>query len=174
MVAINPGKRAAQARDAKRKQDINTIANGLIGYYTIIARYPADYGVSGCNTSIGPGVDPASCPPNVDPPGAEWFTLGPIYWELVTQQGFLKRLPIDPKNNLTYYYSYKPRLSDTQPVCFSAFAFCQQYWIGARLEAPQDTAKPIFRCSDFGNLTDGPGCKEVGPDSLLENTNPSN
>src|SRR3989344_7103671 len=50
LVAINPGKRLAQARDAQRKQDINAIANALIGYYTIVGNYPLE---TNCDTSYG-------------------------------------------------------------------------------------------------------------------------
>jgi len=40
LVTVNPSKRAAQARDAQRKNDISAIANALIGYYALIGVYP--------------------------------------------------------------------------------------------------------------------------------------
>lgn len=50
MVAINPGKRTKQARDAQRKSDINAIANALIGYFVITGNFPME---RICDTSRG-------------------------------------------------------------------------------------------------------------------------
>lgn len=47
LVAINPGKRTRQAQDAKRKNDIGTLATELQGYYTSPGSgyYPSSLGV---------------------------------------------------------------------------------------------------------------------------------
>ena len=47
LVAINPGKRTRQARDAQRKNDIGALATELQGYYTSPGNgcYPATLGV---------------------------------------------------------------------------------------------------------------------------------
>ena len=42
LVAINPGKRTAQARDAQRKNDISAIANASIGYLVLAGSYPQE------------------------------------------------------------------------------------------------------------------------------------
>lgn len=108
LVAINPAKRLRQARDAKRKQDINQIANALIGHSALTGRYPND-AITGCDTSMGLALFSFQCPPVFNPPsgGDQWYLDTPfLYYSLVTQQGFLKSLPIDPTNNLTYYYTY--------------------------------------------------------------------
>ena len=155
LVAINPGKRLAQARDAQRKQDINAIANALIGYYTIVGNYPIE---TVCDSSIGRDFA-AACPPGSQT--TDWLTGGGIYLKLVTEQGFLKKLPTDPINNPPYYYYvYEPRRNSTQDFCGAATE-CNYYWVAAQLEAPTDPAKPIFRCSDDPGLSEGVGCKEV-------------
>src|SRR3990167_1758421 len=81
LVAINPGKRTAQARDAQRKQDINAIANALIGYLTITGVYPKEVN---CDSSIG-SVNP--CQNNS---GTDWNPSTNIYINLINDQAFLK------------------------------------------------------------------------------------
>jgi prepilin-type N-terminal cleavage/methylation domain-containing protein len=41
LVAINPAKRMAQARDSGRKSDIGQIATGLQAFYTTLGSYPS-------------------------------------------------------------------------------------------------------------------------------------
>ena len=167
LVAINPGKRLAQARDAQRKTDIGVISHALVGYYTLIGNYPPE---TRCDSSGGPDFD-SPCPPNpaLIPP-LNWATgvNGRIYDALITQQQFLKKMPKDPKNDTTYYYAYEPRES-TDDWC--VLAQCSYYWIGTLLESPADPLKPIFRCSDLpvALLAEGAGCKEVS-DQLNDET----
>lgn len=163
LVAINPGKRTAQARDAQRRQDIGAIANALTSYFVLTGTFPIE---TNCDTSIGPKGS-AGCPPPA-PTGA-WAPNVRIDLNLVTDQGLLKKLPIDPINNTTYYYSYEPkRIGGT--FC-GAGPVCDYYWIGARLESPDNPAKPIFRCSDDPLLATrgGIGCKEVS-DEISDET----
>lgn len=164
LVAINPAKRTRQARDAARKQHINNITNALIGYYTIVGNYPVGYG---CSSSVGMNGLIAGCP--VTSVQSNWDTTitDSIFPKLVTTQGFLKALPIDPINNITpknYYYLYRAE-ADVGTPCNNIGFVCNYYWIGTLLEEPQDPTKPIFRCSDFPSLTSGPGCKEIGAPS---------
>ena len=163
LVAINPGKRTAQARDAQRKNDISAIANALIGYYTIAGIYPQE---GTCDTSIGRGAEP--CP---DLGGTDWSTdsNSKIYQNLVVDQAFLKKLPIDPINNNVYYYKYEPSANPSDPTPARCDAgvpanTCQRYWIGVRLEASSllsPVGDVVFRCSDDTTLAAGTGCKEV-------------
>jgi len=163
LVAINPGKRTAQARDAKRKNDINAIANALVGYYTLVGGYPNEEGA--CETSRG-RRDP--CPGT----GSDWNTADAFYKNLVEDQAFLKKLPVDPKNDDTYYYKYEPSAQSTGDCRVAAGnGPCTRYWIGAKLEAvdnPIKQGKIVFRCSDDTSLSPdatgvakGAGCKEV-------------
>lgn len=164
LIAINPSKRLKQARDAQRKTDINMIANALSDYANDIGTYP---GETYCDTSIS--SDGGACPPTrvlacwtgcngaADGGFTSW-----IYYNLVTQKQVLKRLPVDPVNNATYHYRYEPR-SKAEAICGGTGtqnSSCR-YWIGGRLEDPANPAKPIFRCSDIGDLADGTGCKQV-------------
>ncbi len=169
LVAVNPAKRLKQARDSQRKTDINSIANALVAYQTITGYYP---GETFCDTSIS--SDGGACPPRrvlacwtgcngaADGGFTSW-----IYYNLITQQQLLKRLPVDPINNTTYHYRYEPR-SLAEAICGGTGtqnSSCR-YWIGGRLEDPDDPTKPIFRCSDIEDLAAGTGCKEVQNFSL--------
>jgi len=151
LVAINPAKRAKQARDAQRKQDINSIANALVGYYILTGGYPYE---NTCDSSIGSdGLDICDY---MTSPSTNWNTtaIGYIYQGLITNQSFLKELPKDPKNNIIYYYNYEPN---------TCTLTCNYYWIGARLEdeGAMTTEYLVFRCSDDPSLLAGMGCKEV-------------
>lgn len=179
LVAINPGKRTAQARDAKRRNDINAIANALISYYTLLGVYPRE---RICDTSRGSYIsgpqDDYNCTNTASPDftvSTEWLTNDPahvvIYDKLVNEQGFLKKLPTDPINNLTYYFRYEPKAAADDTCNPGGTDDCTHYWIGARLEAPNnpnDVGKLVFRCTDMpvntnynGGLGYAPGCTEV-------------
>ena len=152
VVAANPTKRLAQARDAQRKTNIGEIANALQANYTTFGQYPQE---NGCDSSIGTKAN-GNCPPSS--PTGEWDVVSPFYQALVGQQ-LLKVLPVDPKNDSTYYYRYEPKGANQNP-CKDENTVCR-FWIGARLESPSDPASPVFRCSDDETLNDGVGCKEV-------------
>ncbi|KKR56461.1 MAG: hypothetical protein UU05_C0035G0006 [Candidatus Curtissbacteria bacterium GW2011_GWA1_40_47] len=161
LVTVNPSKRAAQARDAQRKNDISAIANALIGYYALIGVYP---GEGTCDTSIGRGADPCSSLGNND------WSSNPNYninQDLVVNQAFLKKLPTDPINKGKYYYKYEPLANpgDSTPARCDAGVSnkCYRYWIGVRLEAPSisGVGDIVFRCTDDTTLAAGAGCKEV-------------
>lgn len=158
MVAINPAKRLAQARDAQRKSDVNAIANALVAYFAIRGTYPTE---RDCDSSIG--TNSIGCPE--DPPKQSWITgcTDGINAELVCKVELLKKLPIDPKNNQNYYYKYEPfRQGGGTSLCSTGGSnACYYYWIGALLESPDDPTKAIFRCSDNVLLAEGAGCKEV-------------
>jgi len=146
--AVDPVGKMKQARDAKRKTDINSIANALRAYEATYGRYPNE---TNCDSSIGSSG--SSCP--VNPPQSDWSATSGIYTALVNQ-GFLKSLPKDPVNNQTYHYRYEPRNQYENP-CIGSGAVCR-YKITARLE---QYANKYFRCSDDETLTAGTGCKEV-------------
>ena len=152
-LAINPTKRIAQARDAQRKTSIGQMANALIAYETQFQQFPEE---DGCDSSIGSANGPCPPPPPKILPSWDQASL---FYQALTGQGFIKSLPIDPINNTTYYYRYEPRKTNEDP-CKGTGLVCR-YWIGARLESPQDPAKPVFRCSDNELLTAGVGCLEV-------------
>src|SRR3990167_10471265 len=114
LVAINPGKRLAQARDSQRKQDINVIATALISYYAQFVEYPQE---RTCDTSRG-GLAGAGSVDCSTATGADWGTAfqDKIYPKLVTEQQLLKKLPTDPVNNQEFYYRYEPA-TDTGGAC---------------------------------------------------------
>lgn len=171
LVAINPAKRQKQARDAIRKQDINSIANALVSYYTLGGNYP---GETYCDTSIG--SHNTTCPPNIvhqcwtgcNGAAVDGDYSSRIYLSLVTLEKSLKKLPVDPVNSNIYHYKYEP-LGNLQTYCLGPIANEEiskpsdqttacYYWIGAKLEAPQGNI--IFRCTDIP-MPAGSGCKEI-------------
>ena len=156
LVAINPGKRNAQARDAIRRGQINAIANALIGYSTLHdGTFPSE---TNCDSSLGSSSTSVCSLASFSQPYDWDTTVNFIFDALVARESFFKSFPKDPINNTTYYYVYEPGSSaDGSGNC--AAIPCITYWIGTQLEAPIG-ANNIFRCSDKtgGN---GPGCKEV-------------
>lgn len=159
--AVDPATRMKQARDAKRKADINVIANAIVQYQAMNAQYPRDTsGINNdCDSSKGVTGD---CPGT----GSYWSTDlgGPregLYAGLIGND-ILKQLPLDPVNDSNYYYRYEPQNEGESPCNTESPGKICRYWIGARLEKPSDVSKPIFRCSDRSELAAGPGCKEVG------------
>jgi len=83
MVAINPGKRLAQARDSQRKSELGVLARTLQGYYVDKFAYP-----------------------NPDPPGSDFMadsTEGPD-WIPNLRPDYLKNIPKDPKQAGVFVY----------------------------------------------------------------------
>lgn len=160
LVAINPNKRMAQARDAQRKTDINTITNALIGYSTLSTAFPTE---NACDSSLGHTAGAINCDAAG---GSNWGTdnAAYIYQGLIVAQAFLKSMPTDPKNNTTHYYKYEPSSQSTTDCTLPSGNPCARYWIGARLEAVDNSTelgKRVFRCSDDTSLAAGAGCVEV-------------
>jgi len=175
IVAINPAKRSRQARDAKRKSDISALTNAIIAYSVIVGKIPLG---TVCDTSIGSFPSTSRCPAPTGVglyythPYNSWyfynvslseFVKSTFEINLVDQQGLLKNLPLDPKNNYPYYYQYEIRLNgDPATSCLGTTPICD-YWIGARLEDVDDplkTGKMVFRCTDMP-LPKGQGCMEI-------------
>lgn len=91
LVAINPSKRMAEARDAGRLMDMAQIRDALDAYYVKNLRYPAITSDSCCD-----GWDQGPC-------GTNEF-IGAL-----RSQGFLKRVPTDPSGGSgtgCYGYAY--------------------------------------------------------------------
>jgi len=176
LVAINPGKRNAQARDALRKSHINGIANALVGYLAITGEYPTYERTCDMSRGGGGAGSPTDCS-TVAPSGSDWgiSASDSLYRELVINQGFLKKLPVDPINNTTYYYKYEPGSDPPDQYCTSAQPLrrCRRYWVGARLEVPSvpgEDGQWVFRCSDDTTTINGAGCKEVRFENATEST----
>lgn len=151
LLAINPAQKLARARDSKRKADIGQITTALVSYETIYAQFPAE---TTCDSSIGSAA--SACP--ISPPQSGWSATSGLYLELIGK-GFLKNLPVDPKNDSTYHYRYEPA-DTTEAPCTPTTGVCR-YWIGVVLEAPDSSSLPVFRCSDDETLAAGRGCKAV-------------
>lgn len=174
MVAINPLKRMQQARDARRKSDIKQISNVLQGFLANHSFKRENY----CDSSIGSYTEDRPCNSIALDPTLQWKSAkaDDIFDVLVNQAQYVKNLPIDPINNVIYHYVLEvyPTNSQTNAPCNPESAhpeipivnpdLCQFYWIGARLEAPTDPTKTIFRCSNITALAAGAGCMEIDPD----------
>lgn len=109
-----------KSRDARRKNDLSTIAKALETYYNDHSAYPANdattYQIKGCNTLAAPS--PAPCP---------W---GSAFQHADTNPVtvYLIALPTDPSSGQNYYY-----------VATSAN---KKYQLYARLENTNDPAVP--------------------------------
>ena len=168
IVAINPAERIKEARDAQRKNDIGQIANALQAYYATYSEFPLE---TKCDSSKGAygGAPPLCNYSSQNPPaGTDWSTISGIY-QLVPQ-GFIKKLPIDPKNtgdfasDNSYYYRYEPVpaslvYQDGTEQCNNSGSPCAYYYIAAHLEAKNGAF--TWRCGDRSNMTNPPGCREV-------------
>ena len=162
-IFINPVKKQARSRDAIRKDNIATIAGALQSYYLLTGTYPFE---TTCDSSLG-SIN-HGCPILTSDPGyGSWKTTSYIYVGLITNQSILKSLPKDPLNNNKYYYKYEPGYygnGTSSSNCTTIDKKCF-YWIGAKLEAPTDPAKPIYRCSNLSSSdypgSPGTGCRET-------------
>ena len=122
------------------------------------------------------------------PVNCDTFNPGIVINELVDGE-YIKLLPKDPINDKNYFYKYEPTgtlFTNETPACpkrgcnepnYGTVCIdltglneplnegyrnpCRWYWIGAKLEAPADPSKPIYRCTDYPDLAEGSGCKEV-------------
>jgi len=102
LVAINPGKRTGQARDAQRKTDLSQIQSALESYFIFNGQYP-----------------PVGCGGNPDCLG--WTdqiqgTCGSTQLvDALVLNGWLKKVPEDPlaspSNNYHYFYQKSSRES---------------------------------------------------------------
>lgn len=81
---INPSAQLARARNAKRKNDLKTLANAIDRYFVARGSYPITTGNAMCG-------DPASTPWPGGPCGADWIPG-------LVASGEIKSLPKDPKN----------------------------------------------------------------------------
>lgn len=90
VVAINPSKRLAQARDAKRISDINQIANALEAYHTTHGQFPVEDATS-INESM---AAPVSCwgPWNA---GTTKFSGSHKFLQALIDDGALKNVPVE-------------------------------------------------------------------------------
>ena len=100
-----------QARDARRKNDINQIEKALWLYYYGAGngQFPSE----ACfDSSLG--SDNCGCPAcGGTCTGTNWCTTSQI-WSKLSSNGIMT-LPVDPINDATYYYSSEP--SCNQGVC---------------------------------------------------------
>ncbi len=98
-----------KARDATRKQDLNTIQKALELYWAEHERYPTE--ALCLDSSVG--SDGCSIP---SPPSDYWHSSSDLQ-DLVAEE-ILGRIPIDPINNAIYYYWYEPdNVDQGSPPC---------------------------------------------------------
>lgn len=85
LVAINPAKRIAEAKDSQRRSDMSSIKVALLAYYTAYGRFPSP------NSEASGGWDDSH--------------LG-VFIDTLRTSGYLKNVPVDPVNNASNRYSY--------------------------------------------------------------------
>lgn len=171
IIAVNPLKRIQQARDARRKADIKQFSIILQGFLTSDSFKEENW----CDSSVGSYT--TACNQAVLNPPYQWKNLvaNDLYDVLINQARYVKTLPVDPINNRTYHYTLEVYPTDSKKnVSCGGSGICQFYWIGARLEAPADPTKAIFRCSNVTDLPNGAGCMEIaqGNSNGIDNDDP--
>lgn len=99
VVLAGVGQARISSRDAKRKLDLQQVANALELHYDEYGSYTQPEGW--CNDfSTGANLDCS------EPVGSDWDEDSALRG-LVTD-GFISSLPIDPANDATYRYTYEP------------------------------------------------------------------
>ena len=107
VVILNPGQLLAQARDGQRVSDLEAIQSAIALYLSDVkdptigsdnvcssAEAKTDFdGSTACTTSTNTAVD-----------GTGWVEVD---FKAISSGSPLSRLPLDPRNNATYYYIYK-------------------------------------------------------------------
>jgi prepilin-type N-terminal cleavage/methylation domain-containing protein len=115
-----------KGRNAKRMSDLHQISLALNLYYLAHGHYPPE--LMCVDSSIG--SNSCSYP---DPVQSDWHASSDL--RVLVTEGFLKTLPVDPINNLTYHYYFEPdnigQGSGPMPLC--TVNSCS-YVLRARLE----------------------------------------
>lgn len=88
------------SRDARRKEDLQNFLKAIEWFQIRNGRGPTEVGY--CQSSIG--NDPGICPPAT--PTYQW-EHNATWTDLVTG-GYISEFPVDPINNIPYYYYYEP------------------------------------------------------------------
>lgn len=91
-LSINPVEKQAQARDNKRMSDLNTLDRAINEYLLDYEFYPDTIDTLRLSTAL--------------PAGATQLTDAQTGWILADFKQYTSKLPIDPLNDDTYYYSY--------------------------------------------------------------------
>ena len=123
------------ARDQQRKSDLAKIQVALEVYYSRYNVYPPNGSAEqSCDSSRGIATLPCS-----NASGTSWSTSGDLYIGLVGNT-IIANLPVDPKNDSTYFYRYEPitSLNDdggagTCPSGWTSNKGCD-YYLVAQLE----------------------------------------
>jgi general secretion pathway protein G len=106
IVVVNFRTANRRARDSRREADLETIRTALELYREDNDQYPdEDY----CDSSIGSCGSDCPC----SPAQSDWN--GTIESEL--EPDYITDLPVDPKNDSSYYYAYEPLCNQSGTVC---------------------------------------------------------
>jgi len=130
MILVGMQNGRVSARDAARKKDVQLLEKALVMYWERTGHFPSEATFDG---SIG--SDSCGCPASGAPAGCtgnDWCHTSGIWNGLVTTQGILSQLPVDPMNNPAYYYYYEPCCNrDCGNGNSCANKGCCEYTIGA-------------------------------------------
>ncbi|MFA6376019.1 MAG: prepilin-type N-terminal cleavage/methylation domain-containing protein [Candidatus Paceibacterota bacterium] len=130
MVMVGMQGARANARDASRKQDIETIEKALVMHWERTGQFPSDAAFDGSIGSTGCGCQQSGAPEGCT--GKDWCHASGIWASLVTEQGILSQMPLDPMNNAAHYYFYEPCCDqDCQNGNTCEGKGCCEYTIGA-------------------------------------------
>jgi prepilin-type N-terminal cleavage/methylation domain-containing protein len=112
LLVINPVQMFAQARDSQRLYDLNTLSNATALYLTTVTS-PSLMAAGTCGTNFWATL--ASATNRFVVAGAQITNYGteidgtgwvPVAFSAISGGSPLSKLPIDPINDATYFYSY--------------------------------------------------------------------
>lgn len=126
LVIIRISNANRDARDSKRRADLDQMSKSLEKFAIDNGRYPSE---TTCDSSVGScGV---ACPCS----DTDWNYVNASYIGLsIKNADLMSLLPKDPINNSTYYYNYEPACNQVEGSVDCTGKGCCYYFIRARLE----------------------------------------
>lgn len=146
VLTLNPAELLRQSRDSTRISDLATLKSALALYLADVTS--PDLG-SSVNCYVHDGTATENCVPrfgtvpsipvNVADPdrlvnGGGWI---PVNFETISSGAPLAALPVDPVNNATYFYAYRPGNTATPATACSGTGSggCTVYELSADMES---------------------------------------
>ena len=122
LVFVNPTTNLAKSRDNKRLSDLETLDRVINEYRIDNGAYPDALGILRTSTSL--------------PAGATSLQSSSAGWIEENLSVYTSKLPTDPKNNATYYYSYKHDITS-----YEINAVLEYYVVKSQNDGGNDTGK---------------------------------
>jgi len=152
VIVLNPGELLAQARDAQRINDLETLRAALATYIALVPNLDLGACPAGGTCTFNPGAGLGPFDDNTCSAVSTANNITGTGWVSVNLIGIpggspVASLPIDPVNNATYFYGYGCR--ETPRFVFE---------LTARLESQKHRGEMAFDGGDRNCLCNGAAC----------------